>query len=145
MTEKPLYVTRAVAACRHAGLDVESAPRQSRGVEVRADDVIVINDEGDEVQVDIPAPEAPPLSIKIEHKDIPQDPEEPEAPLLRRSTRNRVQRQPFSPRTKVQYHKTVGFAESGGESRSVDHQDEKSILSTLTKELDTEQGEDIEI
>ena len=58
--EKPSYVTRAVAARRHAGLDVESVPRQSRGVEVRADDVIVIDDGGDEIQVDIPAPEAPP-------------------------------------------------------------------------------------
>ena len=27
--EKPLYVTRTVAARRRAGLDVESAPRQS--------------------------------------------------------------------------------------------------------------------
>ena len=65
---------RAVAARRCAGLDVESVPRQSRGVEVRADDVIVIDDDGDEIQVDIPAPEAPPLLIKIEHEDIPQDP-----------------------------------------------------------------------
>ena len=40
---------------------------------MRADDVIVIDDEGDEVQVDIPAPEAPPLSIKIEHEEIPQE------------------------------------------------------------------------
>ena len=37
--EKPLYYTRAVAARRRAGLDVESTPRQSRGVEGRADDV----------------------------------------------------------------------------------------------------------
>ena len=29
--EKPSYVTRAVAARRRAGLDVESVPRQSRG------------------------------------------------------------------------------------------------------------------
>ena len=88
--EKPLYVTRAVAARRRAGLDIESVPRQSRGVEVRADDVIVIDDDGDEIQVDVPAPEAPPLSIKIEHKDIPQDPEESDEPALGRSTRNRV-------------------------------------------------------
>ena len=40
VTEKPSYVTRAVAAHQRAGLDVESAPRQSRGVEVRADNVI---------------------------------------------------------------------------------------------------------
>ena len=33
--EKPSYVTRAVAARRRAGLDVEPEPRQSRGVEVR--------------------------------------------------------------------------------------------------------------
>ena len=45
--EKPSYVTRAVAARRRAGLDVESAPRQSRGVEVRADNVLVIDDDGD--------------------------------------------------------------------------------------------------
>ena len=72
--EKPSYVTRAVAARRRAGLGVESAPRQSRGVEVRADNVIVIDDDGEEAQVDIPAPEAPPLTIKIEPEDIPQDP-----------------------------------------------------------------------
>ena len=90
--EKPSYVTRAVAARRRAGLDVESAPSQSRGVEVCADDVIVIDDDGDEVEVDIPAPEASPLSIKIEHEDIPQDLEESDAPTPRRSTRNRVQR-----------------------------------------------------
>ena len=98
--EKPSYYARAVAARQHAGLDVESAPRQSRGVEVRADEVIVIDDEGEEAQVDMPVPEAPPLSIKVEQEDIPQDPEESEASTLRRSTRNRVQRQPFSPRTK---------------------------------------------
>ena len=57
---KPSYVTRAVAARRRAGLDVESAPHQSRGVEVHADNVIVIDDEGDETQIDIPAPEAHP-------------------------------------------------------------------------------------
>ena len=68
------YVTRAVAACRRGGLDIEAAPLQSRGVEVRADDVIVIDDDGDKVEVDIPAQEAPPLSMKIEHEDIPQDP-----------------------------------------------------------------------
>ena len=81
---------------------------------MHADDVIVIDDDGDEIQVDIPAPEALPLSIKIEHEDIPQDPEESDAPPPRRSTRNRVQRQLFSPRTKGPYHKAVGLAESGG-------------------------------
>ena len=85
---------------------------------MRADDVIVIDDDGDEVEVDMPAPEAPPLSIKIEHEDIPQDPEESDASALRRSTWNRVQRQLFSPRTKGPYHKAVGFAERGGETRS---------------------------
>ena len=88
--EKPSYVTRDVAARRRAGLDVELEPRQSRGVEVRADDVIVIDNDGDEVQVEVPAPETPPLSIKIEHEDIPQDSEEPAEPALRRSTRTRV-------------------------------------------------------
>ena len=95
---------------------------------MRADNVIVIDDDGNEVQIEVPAPEAPPLSIKIEHEDIPQDPEESDALALRRSTRNRVQRQPFSPRTKGPYHKAVGFAESGGgESRSGDPQDETPI------------------
>ena len=70
---------------------------------MRADNVIVIDDDGDETRVDIPAPEAPPLSTKIEYKDIPQDPEESEEPALRRSTRNRVQRQLFSPRCKGPY------------------------------------------
>ena len=51
--------------------------------EVRAYNVIMLDDDGDvdEVQVEVPAPEAPPLSIKIEHE-----------PVLRRGTRNRVQR-----------------------------------------------------
>ena len=104
-------------------------------MEVRADDVIVINDEGDEVEVDMPAPEAPPLSIKIEHEDIPQDPEEPDELALRRSTRNRVQRQLISPRNKGPYHKAVGFAESGGKSRRGDPQDETPILTGLTEEF----------
>ena len=47
--EKPSYVTRAAATRRRAGLDVESVPRHPRGVEVRADNVIVINNYGDEV------------------------------------------------------------------------------------------------
>ena len=42
--EKPSYVMRDVAARWRAGLDVESEPRQSRGVEVRADNVIVMDD-----------------------------------------------------------------------------------------------------
>ena len=104
---------------------------------MRADDVIVIDDDGDEVKVDIPARETPSLSIKIEHEDIPQDPEESDATALRRSTRNRVQRQPFSPRTKGPYHKAVGFAESGRGSRSGDPQDETPILTELTEELDS--------
>ena len=53
---------------------------------MRTDDVIVIGDDGNEVQVEVPAPEAPSLSIKIEHKDIPQDSEEPAGPVLRKST-----------------------------------------------------------
>ena len=63
--EKPSYVTRAVATRRHGGLDVESVPHQSRGVKAQADNVIVIDDDGDGTRVDIPAPEAPPLLIKI--------------------------------------------------------------------------------
>ena len=96
--EKPSYVMSAAAARRRAGLDVESEPCQSQGVELCADDVIVIDDDGNEVQVEVPPPEAPSLSIKMEHGDIPQDFEEPAEPVLRRSTRNRVQRQLFSPR-----------------------------------------------
>ena len=64
---------------------------------MRADNVKVIDDDGDETQVDIQAPEVPLLSIKIEHEDIPQDPEESDGPVLRRGTRNRVQRQLLSP------------------------------------------------
>ena len=100
---------------------------------MRADNVIVIDDDGDGIQVDVPAPEAPPLSIKTEHEDIPQDPEESDEPALRRSTRNRVQRQLFSPTNKGKYHKAVGFAESGGESRSDDPQDKTPILTGLTE------------
>ena len=51
--EKLLYVTRAIAARRRAGLDVEPEPHQSRGMEVRTDDVIVIDNDGDEVQVEV--------------------------------------------------------------------------------------------
>ena len=54
-----------------------------------------------------------------------------------------MQRQPFSHRTKGQYHKAVGFAESGGKSRSVDHQDEESILPTSREELNTVHDEDV--
>ena len=104
---------------------------------MRADDVIVIDDEGDETQVDIPAPEAPPLTIKIEPEDIPQDPEDSDEPVLRRSTWNRMQRQLFSPTNKGQYHKAVGFAESGGGSRSDNSQDETPILTGLTEELES--------
>ena len=110
---------------------------------MRADEVIVIDDEGEEAQVDIPAPEAPSLSIKVEQEDLPQDSEEPGGHTLRRSTRSRVQRQLFSPRTKGQYHKAVGFVEPGGESRSVDHQDETLISPTSTEELDTVRGKDM--
>ena len=66
---------------------------------MRADDVIVIDGDGNAGQVEVPAPEFPPLSIKIEHEDISQDSKEPAGPVIRRRTRNRVQRQPFSPTT----------------------------------------------
>ena len=74
----------------------------------------MIDDDGDEIQVDIPTPEALPLSIKIEHEDIPQDPEDSDEPVLRRSTRSRVQRQLLSPTNKGPCHKAVGFTKSGG-------------------------------
>ena len=91
-------MTRAVATRHCAGLGVELEPGQSRGVEVHSDVVIVIDDDDDEVQVEVPTPKGPPLSVKTEHKDIPQDSKEPAGSFLRRSTRNRVvQRQPFSP------------------------------------------------
>ena len=51
--EKPPYATRVVEARHHAGLDVKSEPRQSQGVEVRDDGVIVIDDDGNEVQVEV--------------------------------------------------------------------------------------------
>ena len=86
---------------------------------MRADNVIVIDDDGDETHVDIQAPEAPPLLIKTEHEDIHQDPEDSDEPVLRRSTGNRVQRQLFSPTNKGKYHKAVGFAESGGGDQGV--------------------------
>ena len=81
---------------------------------MRANDVIVINDDGEEAQVEIPTPEIPPLTIKVEHEDIPQD-SEAGTPELRRSTRNRVQMQLFSPRTKGKYHKGCGLRGVGGE------------------------------
>ena len=42
----------------------------------------MIDDDGDEVQVEVPAPEALPLLIKIEHENISQDSEEPDGPVL---------------------------------------------------------------
>ena len=104
---------------------------------MHADNVILIDDDGNEIQVDISAPEAPLLSIKIEHKDISQDPEESDEPALRRSTWNRVQRQLFSPTNKGPYHKVVGFDESEGESRSDTPQDETPILIGLTEESES--------
>ena len=103
---------------------------------MRADNIIVIDDDGDEVQVEVPAPEAPPLSIKIEPKDIPQDPKESDGPVLRRGTRNRVQRQLFSPTTKGPYHKAVGFIESGESSRSAAPQVETPILTGSIEKLE---------
>ena len=69
------------------------------------------------MQVEVPAPEAPPLSIAIEHKDISKESEESDVPVLRRGTRNRMQRQLFSPTTEGPYHKAVVFIESGGKIR----------------------------
>ena len=66
-TEKPSYVTRAVAARRAAGLDGESLPRTARGVEARRADVIEIDDD-ESVELDLPEP---PMTIKMEHPDIP--------------------------------------------------------------------------
>ena len=113
--EKPSYVTRAVAARRAAGLDGESIPGIAQGVEARRDDVIEIDDNE---SVDLELPE-PPMTIKVEHPDIP-DTEEVATEELGRGKRVRTQRIPFSPTVKGQYHKAVGFVEatenSGGDA-----------------------------
>ena len=79
----------------------------------------------------------PSLSVKVKHEVFPQDPEESDGPALRRGTRNRVQRQLFSPTTKGPYHKAVGFTESGEESRSDDPHSETPILAGLTEKLES--------
>ena len=48
-----------------------------------------------------------------------------------------MQRQIFSPTTKGPYHKAVGFAESGEESRSDDPHSEMPNLAGLTEELES--------
>ena len=76
--------------------------------------MIVIDDDGDEIQVAVPTPEAPPLPIKVEHEDIPQDSDESDhRPVPRGSTRTKVQRRLFSSTTKGPYHKVVGSTETG--------------------------------
>ena len=66
-------MTRAVLARQRTGLDHESEPGPARGVGVlRADDVIVIDDDGDTIQGDYLSAIAPPLTIKVEDKHIPQ-------------------------------------------------------------------------
>ena len=52
-----------------------------------------------------------------------------------------MQRQSFSPRTKGQYHKAVGFAKSGGEIRSEDSEDETPVVTKSTEDLDAIQCE----
>ena len=56
--------------------------------------------------------------------------------IFRRSTRNLVQRQLFSPTNKGPYHKAEVFAESEEKSKSGNPQDEIPILTCLTVELD---------
>ena len=75
--ENPSYVTRAVAARRAAGLDGESIPRTFRGVEARRDDVIEIDDD-ESIELELPEP---PMTIKVEHPDIP-DTEEVERAMM---------------------------------------------------------------
>ena len=70
--EKPSHLTRTVAARQRAGLDRESEPGAARGVGVlRADDVIVIDDDDDTIQGDYQSAFAPPLTIKVEEANIP--------------------------------------------------------------------------
>ena len=74
--ERPSYVTRAVLARQRAGLNRESEPGAARGVGVlRADDVIVIDDDDDTIQGDYQSAFAPPLTIKVEEANIPVDSE----------------------------------------------------------------------
>ena len=135
--ERPSYVTRAVLARQRAGLDRESEPGAARGVGVlRADDVIVIDDDDDTVQGDYQSAFAPPLTIKVEEANIPVDSEvEQEGP--RRSKRDRKQRVPFSPTVKGQFHKAVGFLEMEGSSGSDAPFSDDEFLSTGTEELNS--------
>ena len=78
---KPSYVARAVAARQRADLIADPEPHTTRGVEVRAKDVTVIDDDDDTVQVEVLTVETPLLYIKVDPNNIPQDSEPtPEAP-----------------------------------------------------------------
>ena len=130
--EKPSCVTRAMAARRAAGLDGESIPHAARGVEERRDDVIEIDDDE---SVDLKLPE-PPMTIKIEHPDIP-DTAKVATEELGRGKRVRTQRVPFSPTVKGQYHKAVGFLQATADSGDGVHKSEDLILTSGTEEFNS--------
>ena len=112
-------------------------------MEVRtADEVIVIDNDEDTVQFEVPVEQVPPLSIKLESKDIPRD-IEAEGP--RRSTRIITQRKLFSPKKTGTSHDAVGFVETEGEFGEQKHQIENSILTHLTEEHNTSVSQDNEI
>ena len=77
---------------------------------MRADDVIMIDDDDDTVHIDMLAL---PLTIKVEAENIPVGSEQ-ELDEPRRSHCNRKQRVLFSPTVKGKYHKAVGFLQTKG-------------------------------
>ena len=83
------------------------------------------------------------MSIKIEHEDIPQDPEEPDVPSLRRSHTEQSAETAVLPQDKGAVSQGYRFRQiGGGGSRSADHQDEIPILPTSTEKIDIVQDED---
>ena len=109
---------------------------------MRADGVILINDDDDTAQVEVPSIDAPPLSIKVEAEDTPRD-SNPESEAPRMSTRTRVQRKPFYPRRRTSITRLW-------DSRRQEifvctvlsrFQVDKSILTRLTDELNSPRAE----
>lgn len=95
---------------RRAGLDSKLVMRTARGLEKRADVVVVIDDENDTVDMDLPVP---PLTIKVEAENITIMPEQ-ETVEPRRNQQIRTQRVIFSSTVMGQYHKAVECLQTEG-------------------------------
>ena len=85
-------------------------PCTVRGLEERADDVVVIDDDNDTVDMDLPVS---PLTIKVEAENITIVSEQ-ETVEPHRNQQIRTQRVPFSPTVMGQYHKAVECLQTEG-------------------------------